>query len=261
MISLPRTAPSLSAMPALSAMSVPSRIYRGRPRPEFAHGIYAITSICGLLDAASYLGLGHVFVELMTGNMLYLAFIIGSIGMSHRITTTSMVSMAGAYAISLVAFAAGAVAGGRFVTGEHRGRQLGFLVEWACIVVAVLVTWTLHPGIDGATRFIVFSILAFAMGIQNALMRRWGLPDLATNVMTLTFTALLSESPLGGGRSPRWLRRSTSIGIFLVSAGIGALLVRFGVIWPELAALAVFTLSLPLLVRGPGRSNDGSARA
>jgi len=242
-------------------MAITTRKLQGARRPEFVHGIYAVTAICGLLDAASYLGLGHVFVELMTGNMLYLAFIIGSIGTSHRVTSASMVSMAGAYALSLAAFAGGAIAGGRFVKGGHRGRQLGFLAEWLCIVAAMLVTWTLHPGPHGTTRFVVFSILAFAMGIQNALMRRWGLPDLATNVMTLTFTALLSESPLGGGRSPRWVRRSTSIGIFLLSAGIGALLVRFGVIWPELAALVVFSLSLPMLLRGPRETGDSVARS
>lgn len=255
MISLPDRNRALAVM---TTSPNPSRKILNDP---FALGIYAVTSICGLLDAASYLGLGHVFVELMTGNMLYLAFIIGSIGTSHRVTSASMVSMAGAYALSIAVFACGAVIGGRFVLREQRGRQLGFFAEWLCILAALLVTWTAHPGNAGETRFVVFSILALAMGIQNALMRRWGLPNLATNVMTLTFTALLSESPLGGGHAPQWARRSASIGIFILSAGIGALLVRFGVLWPELTAFVVFTVSLPLLLRGPGRGAGSAARS
>lgn len=121
--------------------------------------------------------------------------------------------------MSLAVFACGAVVGGWFVIRGHRGRQLGFLAEWLCILAAVVVTWSAHAGPQGSARFVVFSVLALAMGIQSSLMRRWGLPDLATNVMTLTFTALLSESPLGGGNGARWVRRGTRQGTAAVSAG------------------------------------------
>jgi hypothetical protein len=42
----------------------------------------------------------------------------------------------------------------------------------------------------------VIMILAFAMGIQNTLLRRWGIRDLATNLFTLRTWAF--------GRIARW---------------------------------------------------------
>jgi uncharacterized membrane protein YoaK (UPF0700 family) len=89
------------------------------------------------------------------------------------------------------------------------------------------------------------SLLALAMGLQNALIRRHGVPDLATNVMTLTVTALIAESGLAGGANDRWRRRSLSVGIFLVTATLGAVLTsRVGPAVPLALALALFTAAL-----------------
>jgi uncharacterized membrane protein YoaK (UPF0700 family) len=95
----------------------------------------------------------------------------------------------------------------------------------------------------------VIAILACAMGLQNTLMRRWGVPDLATNLMTLTFTGLHADSTLGGGKNPRALRRSVSIVIFALSATLGAFLTRYGVLWPMLTAFTVLLLALPILLQ------------
>ena len=43
-------------------------------------------------------------------------------------------------------------------------------------------TLIVHPQHHGDDRFVVIGILAFGMGIQNAAVRKWGVPDLATNV-------------------------------------------------------------------------------
>lgn len=40
-------------------------------------GLYMISAICGLVDAVCFLALGGVFAEMMTGNLLLLAFSIG----------------------------------------------------------------------------------------------------------------------------------------------------------------------------------------
>ena len=95
----------------------------------------------------------------------------------------------------------------------------------------------------------MIGILSFAMGIQNALMRRWGIRDLATNLMTLTLTALLADCTLGGGDNPRAVRRSASIVIFAVCAAVGAFLTRYGVLWPILTAFILFVLALPVLLQ------------
>ena len=49
------------------------------PRGEVKHGplpplLVAMTLVTGLVDAFSYLVLGHVFVANMTGNVVFLAF-------------------------------------------------------------------------------------------------------------------------------------------------------------------------------------------
>lgn len=221
------------------------------PLPEMAVGVYAITAVCGLLDAASFLGLGLVFVEIMTGNLVLLGFTIGAAGSGFLRTVFPLPGGVLPYVVALVAFAVGAIGGGWLVRSGEKGRRLGFAAEGALIGIAVLVTALSHPGITGDARYAPIAILAFAMGIQNALMRRWGIPDLATNVMTLTLTGLLAESSLAGGRNPRAVRRGSSIALFVASAGVGAYMTRYGLVWPMLTGLIVFALALPILLQPP----------
>ena len=50
-------------------------------RPQtITPGIYMLTAACGLIDAATFLALGGVFAEIMTGNIMFLAFEIGQGG-------------------------------------------------------------------------------------------------------------------------------------------------------------------------------------
>jgi uncharacterized membrane protein YoaK (UPF0700 family) len=212
-------------------------------RPPLIVGIYAITCICGMLDAACFLGLGNVFAEIMTGNLVYLAFAVGTIGAGNHLHVFP-------YFLVLATFSAGAVVGGRLVRrpgplGRHRA---GFAVEWVALLAATIVTAVTHAGPHGDPRFWVTGILAFGMGVQNAMVRRWGVPDLATNVMTLTMTGLIADSPLAGGANTRAARRAGSIGIFFVSATFGAFLVRYGTVWPQAVAVCVLTVALPILL-------------
>ncbi|HEX3947038.1 MAG TPA: YoaK family protein [Acidimicrobiales bacterium] len=210
--------------------------------PPLIVGIYTITFICGMLDAACFLGLGNVFAEIMTGNLVYLAFAVGTLGTGQQLTVLP-------YVVVLSTFAVGALVGGRLValTGPLGRHRVGFAVEWVALLAATMVTALTHAGAHGEPRFWVTGILAFGMGIQNAMVRRWGIPDLATNVMTLTMTGLIADSPLVGGPNTRAARRAASIAIFFGSATLGAFLVRYGVIWPEVIAISVFTLALPVL--------------
>lgn len=99
-------------------------------------------------------------------------------------------------------------------------------------------------------RITIVAMLAFAMGIHNALMRKHGVPDVATNVLTLTLTGLVSESPLARGSAPHWKRRLMSILLFVVGAVAGAWLLRYSVAAPLVAASVLFTLALWPLTRG-----------
>jgi uncharacterized protein DUF1275 len=52
-------------------------------------GLYMISAICGLVDAVCFLVLGGVFAEMMTGNLLLMAF---SIGWARRSATARATS-------------------------------------------------------------------------------------------------------------------------------------------------------------------------
>src|SRR2546427_5846252 len=87
------------------------------PPAEDPHGplpplLLALTVVTGLVDAFSYLVLGHVFVANMTGNVVFLAFALaGASGFSVPASLSA-----------LGAFSIGAVAGGRLGTlvSAHR---------------------------------------------------------------------------------------------------------------------------------------------
>jgi uncharacterized membrane protein YoaK (UPF0700 family) len=216
------------------------------PRLSHIRALYLITAVCGLVDATCFLSLGGVFAEIMTGNLLFLCFSLG---------TGKPIEGIGKYILVLAAFAVGAAAGGRLVRGPREETRIGFAVEWGLLAAALLATVAFHPGRDGPARHLVVSLLALAMGLQNALIRRHGVPDLATNVMTLTVTALIAESGFGGGRNERWQRRFGSIAMFLVSATLGAVLTTYLGPWAPLSlSLAIFTLALA------GVDPRGSAR-
>jgi len=221
--------------------------------PPLVVGVGAITAICGMLDAATFLGLGHVFAETMNGNIVLLAFTVGAHGVPGL--TSLLPGNLLPYVVALVCFAGGAVAGGRLVRRDgEAGRRLGFASDAALIGIAAVVVALTRPGPADHARYLVIGILAVAMGIQNILIRRWGVPDLATNVMTKTIAFLVADSTLGGGDNPRAVRRGVSIMIFAAGATVGAFLTRYGVLWPVLTSFALLALALPiLLLQPPGK--------
>ena len=197
-------------------------------------GLYLTSGVCGLVDAACYLSLGEVFAEMMTGNLLLICFYTGS---GQPILEQTV------YLYALGAFALGAISGGRIVRGPRGETRFGFKVEWALLVLALLLSMTVDPVASTAGRDAVISTLAFAMGLQNALLRKHGVPDLATNVMTLTLTAFFAETSLAGGRNERWRRRLGSVTTFMAGATLGALLTLSIGPWAPLM-VAVFTVAL-----------------
>jgi len=230
-------------------MSSPAVGTRSIWPPPLTVGVFGITVVCGMLDAASFLGLGLIFVETMTGNILLLSFSLGLRGSHSQLASIFPSGTVLPYLLALGAFGLGAVAGGRLVRAEEPGRRAGFAIETSMIGIAVLVVALTHPGPANDARYPVIAILACAMGLQNTLMRRWGVPDLATNLMTLVFTGLHADSTLAGGNNPRALRRSVSIAVFMASAAIGAFLTRYGVLWPLLTGFSILVMALPILLR------------
>ncbi len=215
-------------------------------RPSYLSGLLLIAAVCGLVDAACFLALGGVFAEIMTGNILLLAFRIGT---GEQIGDATPLR----YLAAILAFAIGALLSGLLMRGSDKKleRKIGFSAELALVVIATVLAFATDAGSVGMSRDVVVSLLACAMGIQNGLMRRHGIADVATNMMTVTFTGLISELKVVGGDNYHWLRRSGSIVIFFGGAILGAFLTRFGAGWPLLVACVLLAGALAILATSP----------
>ncbi|MGW1982086.1 YoaK family protein [Streptomyces collinus] len=194
--------------------------------------LLVLTVVSGLIDAVSYLGLGRVFTANMTGNVVVLGFAAaGAPGFSVPGTATS-----------LVCFLLGAVAGGRAAARYGRGSRrrwarLILAAEALLVGVAAAVGFG-RPGTTG-TRYALIALTAFAMGLRNATVRRLGVPDLTTTVLTMTLTGLAADSRLGDGSGRRSPRRTASVVAMVVGAALGAWLVlHHGLGVPLLVAAA-----------------------
>ncbi|MFF3331103.1 YoaK family protein [Streptomyces sp. NPDC002888] len=193
------------------------------PPREDPHGplpplMLTLTVVTGLVDAVSYLALGHVFVANMTGNVVFLGFALaGAEGLS-----------ASASLVSMTAFLAGALAGGRFGTrfAAHRGRLLAAATALQSVLVAAtgVIVLVSDGEVTTVVRYALIVLLGLAMGLQNAVARRLGVPDLTTTVLTLTLTGLAADSTTAGGAAPRPGRRVLSVLAMFLGALIGAAL-------------------------------------
>ena len=171
-----------------------------RPGPDARDGqlpplLIALTVVTGLVDAASFLNLGHVFVANMTGNVVFLGFAIaGASGLSVW-----------ASLVALGSFLVGGIAGGR-LAGRYGDQRLALLqaalvLQLVAVVgAAVLALRRRRPG-SAPARYVVIALLAIAMGIQNATVRRLAVPELTTTVLTMTLTGIGADSTLA--RRPR----------------------------------------------------------
>lgn len=181
----------------------------------------ALTLITGLVDAVSYLGLGNVFVANMTGNVVFLGFALtGADGLSAL-----------ASVVSLLAFLTGALAGGRLGArfAGNRGRTVAALTSVQAVLVTVTVVVAASTGgeVTPAVRYTLIVFLGVAMGAQNAVARRLGVPDLTTTVLTLTLTGLAADSTTAGGKAPRPGRRIMSVLAMFLGALLGAALIAY----------------------------------
>jgi uncharacterized membrane protein YoaK (UPF0700 family) len=197
------------------------RLAPPRPQGPLPALLVGLTVVTGLVDAFSYLSLGHVFVANMTGNVIFLGLALSGVG---------GISIA-ASLLAVVAFALGAAAGGRWGTGRevHRGRLLAAAASVQAAVVLVAAVLASTAGTSAlAARLILIGMLAFAMGGQNAVARRLAVPDLTTTVLTLTVTGLVADSTSSSVR----IRRLISVLSMLAGALAGGLLLR----WVSVAA-------------------------
>jgi uncharacterized membrane protein YoaK (UPF0700 family) len=201
-------------------------------RHPLTRTLLLLTLSTGVIDAACYLGLGRVFAANMTGNVVLLGFgIAGSPGLPVV-----------APLVSLLAFLAGAVAGGRMGTRlppreAHLSRAMLIEVGFVALATLLAIVFDITP--DRFSGDLIIGMLAFAMGLRNATVRRLKVADLSTTVLTMTLTGLAADSQLAGGEGRGGWRRGAAVGSMLVGAVIGALLVKADLAWVLLAAAAL----------------------
>jgi uncharacterized membrane protein YoaK (UPF0700 family) len=107
----------------------------------------------------------------------------------------------------------------------------------AILAAASAFAWA--PGGVPRIALVEIALLALAMGLHNASVRKLAVPDMTTTVLTLTLTGLAADSSLAGGQNPRLPRRLLAVALMLLGALAGALLLRCGLKWTILAATAV----------------------
>ncbi|MGA7417660.1 MAG: YoaK family protein [Acidimicrobiales bacterium] len=204
-----------------------------------------LTVVSGMVDAVSYLGLGHVFTANMTGNVVLLGFAAaGAPGFSIPASLASLGS-----------FLVGALCAGRItlhIASRRRWLIVAMVIEGILSGGAAAVSATAGGVIgSGWVRYTVIAFLAFAMGVRNSTIRRLAVPDVTTTVLTMTLTGLAADSSLAGGTNPKVGRRTTAVAAMLVGAlGGAALFLHQRATWPlvlvavaVLAAAAVFARS------------------
>jgi uncharacterized membrane protein YoaK (UPF0700 family) len=199
------------------------------PQPLLTFVLLGLTAVTGVIDATSYLGLGHVFTANMTGNVALLGFAIASAqGLS--------VVRSGA---ALGAFLVGAVFGGRMATAmsggpRYRWTGVAFGTEAALLFAGMAVAIGHGSSVSGepVRLYLIIVLTGLAMGIRNATVRKLGVPDLTTTVLTLTLAALAADSTLAGGSNTGSSRRIASVAATIGGAALGTWLLRDSLMLP-----------------------------
>lgn len=239
------------------------------PRRDDMHGLLSpalviMTFIAGLVDALSYLSLGHVFVANVTGNIVFLGF-----ALSHAQGFVWWTSV-----LALVSFGMGAFIGGLIIRrfGHHRARhllvssivQVGFILA-ALIGLYLLNRFSSEPAIGGGSsamagqpslnfptashidmhHMTLIVLLAMAMGVQNSTARRLAVPDLPTTVLTMTVTGIVADATARGHRESKLGRRAVAVLAMFLGALTGALLQAAG---REDAILIIMATCLLLVI-------------
>ena len=208
--------------------------YTLRPPAGDRHGplvpmMVALTFVTGVVDAVSYLRLGHVFVANMTGNVVFLGFAMGDApGLS--------IPRSGA---ALAAFAVGAAIGGRLagrIREEkfHPWTAIAFAIEAVLLLAAAALSTGRRDALasEPDRLYGLIALTGVAMGVRNAVVRKVAVRDLTTTVLTLTITGIVADSSLTGGTNPGLWRRACSVVLMFGGAAAGVLLLRHSLVLP-----------------------------
>jgi len=194
------------------------RALRGSQRPlELV--LVVVTFVTGMVDAVTYLGFGHVFAANMTGNVIVLGFALVGAG---EISATASV-------VSLAAFMAGAAVSAR-LSGALQPTRHRWLLTMLGLETALLSTaaaLALEQRAD-SRGLIIVGLLAVAMGMRTVTVRRLGISDVSTTVLTSTLAGLASDTLLRGAPFRTGGVRLIIVAAMMLGAASGAVLLGGG---------------------------------
>ncbi|HEY4929659.1 MAG TPA: YoaK family protein [Acidimicrobiales bacterium] len=155
---------------------------------------------------------------------------------------------------------AGVRGGARCLRGGSSGRGRGGRSTGPCdapaalalelFLVAAALGITASGNVQEAwRRDVVVALLALAMGVQNAMVRRMGVPEANTTVLTTSLGSLAADLVAVGGRPPRAGRRMATVACIFGGAVLGAELQRNGPTWSLVLALGLVASSAVALGR------------
>ena len=210
-----------------------------------------LTAVSGVVDAVSFLALGHVFVANMTGNIVFVGFAAAG---SRDVSLPASLE-------AIVFFIVGGLAAGRLARFAGPVNtdlvRAAVAVEFLLVAAAAGLSFALPGG--GAFRYGLIAPLALALGVQNATARRIAVPDLTTTVLTMTLSGIAADSRLAGGTGKRFGWRLLAVGAMLAGALAGALLVLHVAVFAGLllAALVLGVVAAAAHRRGTGGEQLG----
>ena len=230
-----------------------------RPPPDDRHGplvplLIALTLLTGLVDAVSYLKLGHVFVANMTGNVVFLGFALAGAGGLSVLASL----------LALAAFLLGALGGGWLGAHHvHRGHLLraATAIQASLLLLALVLALLADEPLAHALRYGLVVVLALAMGVQNAAAQKIAVPEITTTVLTKTLVGIASEGSFLGGPGARVARRSLAVAAMLLGALAGGALVLHVSLAAPLAVAFALSGAVGIAAHLVSRSNAAWTRA
>jgi uncharacterized membrane protein YoaK (UPF0700 family) len=206
--------------------------------------VVLLTVTTGVVDAASFLGLGSVFSSVITGNLVLLGIAAGT--SSATLAVHSGVALAG-YSLGV---AAGAPLAARRAPGAGTWPpSVTVTLSAELFVMSVFcVGWELtgtHPGF--AVQLVLVAMLAACMGMQGAAVRQLG--QMSTTYLTSTLTGIVSA--LVTRSKHEALPRSVGVVVAIIAgAVVGGLVVKLAPGWLPAAMLAPLGAVIILSVAG-----------
>jgi len=206
--------------------------------------VVLLTLTTGAVDVTSFLALGNVFSSVVTGDMVLLGAAAG----------TGRPELAVHSGVALAGYLAGVMAGAPLAGRRQHASgtwppsvTITLAVEFV-ILVAFTVGWDLagtHP--SGGGQLALVAVLAAAMGLQAAAVRRLG--QMSTTYLTSTLTALVAG--LVTGSKPDGMARSLGVlATLIIGAIVASILLEEARAWVPLVILVPLGLVVVASVAG-----------